>query len=477
MSDPKDKLVLFKEILSLMIVTIGFMTALMSSGVVRNIKVEPLTLIIIIAVLLFIVQFLVRVVFGEEKYDEIKKRVLYTARDFSIILIVIIGFYFAGKYVANQSAPLSGPVPKPAVESQTADNDLSAAPLKNLKKEKPVSPVKPKDKQASKKNDERPSKTQLKAAPEEVKTVKKPVTVEKKITAEVKPEKTAEASLMIEAKNEKTSGAIISEVRPEKTMEVKTVTEAKIEKTAEAKIISEAKIEKTAEASLMTEVKPEKPVETSIISEVKPEKPVETLIISEVKSEKTAEASLKPEAVSVDTGHSAAEMVLATVENKIDKVPKKTETVVINVTAEDEPDNNELPLEAVLEPAAESPAVESPAADESAAKPAGEGSDEVLTYKMIKDEDVEDNARDDSTVVGGAKTSVEFERTSSDLREKVNNDKVIIKKEYELNKTPGGIKNAGDKILEGGRKIFDGGANLIEKAGQGIKKQVDKVIK
>ncbi len=105
MSDPKDKLVLFKEILSLMIVTIGFMTALMSSGVVRNIKIEPLTLIIIIAVLLFIVQFLVRVVFGEEKYDEIKKKVLYTARDFSIILIVIVGFYFAGKYVANQSAP------------------------------------------------------------------------------------------------------------------------------------------------------------------------------------------------------------------------------------------------------------------------------------------------------------------------------------------------------------------------------------
>ena len=458
MSDPKDKLVLFKEILSLMIVTIGFMTALMSSGVVRNIKVEPLTLIIIIAVLLFIVQFLVRVVFGEEKYDEIKKKVLYTARDFSIIIIVIVGFYFAGKYVANQSAPLSGPVQKPAVESQTADNDLSTVSLKNSKKEKPVSPVKPKDKQASKKSDERPSKTKLKAAIEEVKTVKKPVAIEKKATAEVKPEKTAEASLMSEVKNEKTVGAIISEVRPEKTAEVKTVTEAKIEKTAEAKIISEAKIEKTSEASLITEVKPEKPVETSIINEIK--------------SEKTAEASLKPEIVSANAGHGAAETVLATIENKIDKVPQKTETVVINVTAEDEPDNNELPLEPVLEPAAESQA-----ADESAAKPAGEGSGEVLTYKMIKDEDLEDNAADDSTVVGGAKTSVEFERTSSDLREKVNNDKVIIKKEYELNKTPGGIKNAGDKILEGGRKIFDGGANLIEKAGQGIKKQVDKVIK
>ncbi len=458
MSDPKDKLVLFKEILSLMIVTIGFMTALMSSGIVRNIKVEPLTLVVIIAVILFFIQFLVRVVFGEEKYDEIKRKVLYTARDFSIILIVMAGFYFAGKYVANQSAPLSGQVQKPAGESKTADNSLSTAPLKNLKKEKPVSQVKPKDKQASIKSDEKPSKTELKAAPPEVKSVKKPAAAEKKVTAEVKPEKNAATT--------------VSEVRPEKTSEVTTAAEAKIEKTAEAAIINEVKSEKPVETVVISEAKIEKTSETSIITEAKPEKTVETTIISEVKPEKTAETSLMTGTLSAETSHGAIVPASATVENKADKVKKNPETVVITVTAEDEPDNNELPLEPVLKPAVESPAV-----NKSAVKPAGEDSDEVLSYKMVKDEDAGVDIKDDSAVVGGAKTSVEFERTSSDLREKVNNDKVIIKKEYELNKTPGGIKNAGDKLLDGGRKLFDGGADLIEKAGQGIKKQVDKVIK
>lgn len=429
MSDPKDKLVLFKEILSLMIVTIGFITALMSSGIVKNIKIEPVTLIIIIAVALFIVQLLVRMVFGEEQYVEIKKKVIATLRDFSIVMLIIIGFYFAGKYAANYN-PSAQPPEQPPIQtadvSKEAEKSLSAAPLKNLKKEKASSAKskdkdKEKDKAAAKKSDDKHSGDDEKSA----KTAQK---------ASVKHE---DEKNLKTAKNE----------------------DKKDDKTSEVSAVKEAAPVQSAETAAVKETEPVQITETPVLKEAKPEKTAETSIAKEIKTEHTAEASITktpaaPPAVKEAQPAATAETAIAAGGKKPEPV-KPAETVVIDVIAEDT-----------------APAPAAPAVKNEAAPAAAKASDEVQTYKLTKDPD-EENDED----ISAAGTSVKFEQTSDELREKVNNDKVIIKKEYEINKTPSGLKNAGEKVMEGGKKIFDGGANLLEKAGHGIKKQINKVIK
>ncbi|HBC74396.1 MAG: hypothetical protein A2008_13060 [Candidatus Wallbacteria bacterium GWC2_49_35] len=485
MSDPKDKLVLFKEILSLMIVTIGFITALMSSGVVKNIKIEPVTLIIIIAVVLFIVQLLVRMVFGEDHYVEVKKKVLATARDFSIVLLIIIGFYFAGKYAANYNPAVQPPSQtsfRVADASKEIEKGLSAAPLKNLKKEKTPQP-KPKDKDKDKaaakksdvkhsKDDEKPSKNDQKASAkhdndQNLKTAanedkkddksakasvaKEPVTDK---TEEKKEAQAAANSQMAEKKTEPvelTSSPAPAEVLKQPEKEVKTTETAT---TAQAALPAAYK---TSEVSAVKEAKPVQTPEMAAVKEVKPEQTAETLLAKE------------PSAVPhLNVPAAATSEILIAAETKKTEPAKPAEPVVIDVIAEDivsapaaSPVKNEAAPTAAVD-----------ASETVSASTASKDSDEVLSYKLTKDPD-EENDED----ISAAGTTVKFEQTSDELREKVNNDKVVIKKEYEINKTPYGLKNAGEKVMEGGRKIFDGGANLLEKAGHGIKKQINKVIK
>jgi hypothetical protein len=482
MSDPKDKLVLFKEILSLMIVTIGFITALMSSGVVKNIKIEPVTLIIIIAVVLFVVQLLVRMVFGEEQYVEVKKKVLYTARDFSIVLLIVIGFYFAGKYAANYNPaapPSSQTSLRVADASKDVEKGLSTAPLKNLKKEKAPQPKpKDKDKAAAKKSDDKPSKDDdktsktaqkataehdddqnLKTAKNEDKkddkgaktdASKEPVTAK---TDEKKETPAAANSQMAEKKTEPvelTSSSAPAEVPKQPEKEAKTT---ETTTTAQAALPPSYKTSEVA----VKDAKPVQTTEMAPVKEVKPEQTAETLVVKEAATEPQLNA---PAAATSETSIAA--------ETKKTEPAKPAEPVVIDVIAEDiAPAPAEPP---VKNEAATSAAADAP--ETASASTAAKGSDEVLSYKLTKDPD-EENDED----ISAAGTTVRFEQTSDELREKVNNDKIVIKKEYEINKTPSGLKTAGEKVMEGGKKIFDGGANLLEKAGHGIKKQINKVIK
>ncbi len=460
MSDPKDKLVLFKEILSLMVVFIGFMTALTTSGVIKNIKVEPVTLIVLIALGLFFVQFLVRVILGEEKYGEIKSKALSTARDFAIVVLVIIGFYFAGKYAAGYNAP-SGGQEASKIESSEETGQLSSAPLKNLKKEKPQQHAKTKEKAAAKKGDERPAKTDEKTSRAAEKTSKPeekaPKTEEKPSKTEEKTAKAEEKSYKNEHKNlkaEENAQKGKSEISDSKGVQSAAKAlppagpqaPAVKDETAEASVAAEIKTGHTGELSIALPAKAD--LTSEVVSQTPPEPPK--------KSEPAEKASVKIDATAETAVHAAAETSPVQA--------KPAEPVVINVIAEEPP---AAPVEKKMPP-------EEPVAAEQAPKAASAGeSSEVITYKMTKAGDEEDNTED----ISEAGTTVKFEQTSAELRDKVNNDKVMIKKEYEINKTPSGIKNAGEKVIEGGKKIFDGGANLLEKAGQGIKKQINKVIK
>ncbi len=445
MSDPKDKLVLFKEILSLMVVFIGFMTALTTSGVIKNIKVEPVTLIVIIALGLFFVQFLVRVVLGEEKYNEIKSKALATARDFAIVVLVIIGFYFAGKYAAGYNAPAGAP-DAVKIESSEETGQLSSAPLKNLKKEKSQQQVKAKEKNAARKGDEKPSKTDEKAS----RTAEKPSKHEGKTSKT--EEKTAKGDEKPSKTEEKTN---VVEEKPVKTEEKTVNAEEKSIKNEHKNI----KAEETVETSVAAGIKTGHTEEIAIARPAEANGTLELAVQAPPQAHKTPVPAEKPPAKTDATAETAVHAAADTVPVQA----RPAEPVVINVIAEETP----APAENKTPP-------EAAAAPQSVPKAVSDGeSSEVITYKMTKSGDEDDNTED----ISEAGTKVKFEQTSAELRDKVNNDKVMIKKEYEINKTPSGIKNAGEKVIEGGKKIFDGGANLLEKAGHGIKKQINKVIK
>ncbi|HNY12343.1 MAG TPA: hypothetical protein PKK26_12190, partial [Candidatus Wallbacteria bacterium] len=101
----KDKLSLIKEIISLVVVVLGLMGALMSNtvvGILRDVKIDPITLSIIIALLGFLILLFVRLVFGDEKYKDFKKKALETAKDLAMVIIVIALIYFGGKYAMKQ---------------------------------------------------------------------------------------------------------------------------------------------------------------------------------------------------------------------------------------------------------------------------------------------------------------------------------------------------------------------------------------
>ncbi len=467
MSDPKDKLVLFKEILSLMIVTIGFITALMSSGLFKNIRIEPLTLVIIFCVIFFILQFVVRMVFGEEKYNEIKSKILSTARDFSIILLVIAGFYFAGKYAAGHNAAVSGgsSILK-EVKEKEAEKSLSTVPLKNINKEKfvpekSVPSVKSKEKMASKK----PVGASLKA---EMKSAVKPLSA--------RPEKDNKPASIKNDDILKSKAVVshnLSTIEPpaaSTSVELKPIVEDK--RVVEDKPAVEDK--QVAEDRKFVYNKP-----ALLVQESDSTKSVEAFVpAGKSKDASGTSVSVNPTGVSADSFEK--------------NIERTSETVVITVVAPDDSPSGETvePASVLLKSVAadvdeeKGPVINAGKNSELEEEPVDElieetadaagasESDEVLTFKMAAKDS--DNRR---THENEAVTSVSFERTAEDMKERVNKDRVMIKKEYEIEKTPSGIKNAGDKVIEGGRKIIEGGAGLIEKAGKGIKNQIDKVIK
>ncbi len=463
-----------------MVVFIGFMTALTTSGVIKNIKVEPVTLIVIIALGLFFVQFLVRVVLGEEKYNEIKSKALATARDFAIVVLVIIGFYFAGKYAAGYNAPAGAP-DAAKMESSEETGQLSSAPLKNLKKEKSQQQAKAKEKPPARKGDEKPSKTDEKAS----RTAEKPSkhdgktskTEEKTAKGDEKPSKTEEKTNVVEEKpvktEEKTVKAEEKSIKDEhKNLKAEETSQKDKNEISASKDVQNAaknlpdstqeaagaKAE-TAETAVAAGIKTGHTEEVSIARPAEANGTLELAVQASGEAHKTPQPMEKPPVKTDATAETAVHAAADTVPVQA----RPAEPVVINVIAEEPP----APAENKTPP-------EAAAAPQQATKTVSSGeSSEVITYKMTKSGDEDDNTED----ISEAGTKVKFEQTSAELRDKVNNDKVMIKKEYEINKTPSGIKNAGEKVIEGGKKIFDGGANLLEKAGHGIKKQINKVIK
>ena len=78
MAGSNDKIAFMKEIISLMIVCLSLISALMSSAAVqffKDIKIAPWVVILIIAVLFFVAQVILRITCGDEKYNEIKKKI------------------------------------------------------------------------------------------------------------------------------------------------------------------------------------------------------------------------------------------------------------------------------------------------------------------------------------------------------------------------------------------------------------------
>jgi len=458
MDDPKDKLVLFKEILSLMIVTLGFITALISSGILKNFTIDPFTFLILAVIIFFIIQLIVRFTFGEEKYSEIKKKTIATIRDFAIVLMIIVGCYFGGKYASgNLNASLisekSG-----AIKETAGEKSLSATPLKNLKKEKNEQSLKSKEKASSKdvkksepkereeaqsKHNREESASKINKSNEEKNSpnaksahnakngeIKKPVKTED--SAETEPLKSKEKAVANARPNTQNQEEKQTNKTDEKTGSVN----------ANAAIITEDPKIKTGENNAAS-----KTDETALTSIKKTDEvKISTQSLPDQKTS-SVETAIVPKAVSENSKNEK-------------KTSNGTESVVINVVSEDEA---EVPVKTEIK--IENKAEELPEGNSANAK-----TDEVKTYKLKTEK------QDDELLKPGS-TSVDFEQTAPDAREKTNDDKIIVKKEYEINEGSNGLKKVGGKVVEGGKKIIDGGTNLFERAGSGIKKQFNKIVK
>lgn len=426
MSDPKDKLALMKEVLSLCVVLIGFITALISSGALvalKSVKIDPTIFFIVLAVVLFIVQLILRIMLGEEKYVAARKKVISTARDFAILIIAVAVCYFGGRYawdawnappaVAEKAAapavkkPAAERKPEPAHEARDAKTDAKVEPKPEKKPDKKTASAKKpaRDEDEKDERDQKPSakKTSRTHAEDQKNADAKPADAKQAKREEKEPPKTASAP-------------------PERATATVEVKRPSVKITVDLNS-GETQIVRTSPSESVPKVTTVKLPDTPDSVEIKVAKADPKTVSVEIAKVPAPPAEKTGATAPVEVAGPAAPAAEKTAE---------VENVVINVTA---------PKPAPAEPEKSTVEVEMPKATE---------------------EDPEITVDENNSDTTGA--TFKLEMPSPRYAEKTDDRTLVVKKEIE----PSSIKKAGEKIVEGG-------SNLLEKAGRGIKKNIDKI--
>ncbi len=474
----KDKLALIKELISLVVVTLGLMGALMSNtivGILRDVKIDPITLSIIIALLGFLMLLFVRLVFGDEKYQDFKKKALETAKDLAVIIVVIALIYSGGRYAMKQINEDIGKktdaADLAAARKTAADKDakatLSTVKLKDKpEKDKKKAELKDAEEQsalktAKNKNDGSSAHSKTAKAKEDAKKQKdenKKHGGEEAIAANAKKDRgTAEVTVIVAKKGGEPTEVKISE-KPnvkDETVPEKALSSGHAE-TYEIKVTK--KPEETVEVKISgrsgetAEIKTVKPAAAETAKTAEVSRPVE-------KAPATSEIVLNTPKISVDEGKGQAA-------KKVDEAPKTSEAAV-NATVQ--PQTPAKAPEAVKPEENQSVVINVVGTDpaEISKKTNTVKPEEIVETVTINVSDSEEIPLEEVTA-DPDKTTSEIGFSIKGPTENANDSKLVVEKKFGLDEAGRGVKKAGTRVIKGG-------ADVIEKTGQGIKKGVDKI--
>jgi len=469
MSDPKDKLALMKEILSLCVVLIGFITALLSSGAfvaMKNVKIDPTVFFIVLAIVIFVIQLLLRIFLGEEKYIAARKKVISTARDFAIGIIIIAVFYFGGKYAWEAWNEPAKPEERKSADraSGKTDDKASASQKKPASESTPNKADSRKDSRpdtkadstADAKPDSKDSKNDHKP---EAKTDKKPDKKTASVKKHNRDEQADDAKTQKDKKPLKTSTAAADKpaVDDKPSPAGKQVnsgismpdekTDARADKAAHEENTVTVEVKRPAVKITVNMNSGEAEIVKTTASGRK--EITTTPKIVEPSTGKVALSVSKPDEKTVAVEISKAPPQPQVIQQPpVDAKTAEVENVVINVAP---PKAEEKKPEEKQPPAAAQPPAE-----------AEKSSVEVEIPKTTEEDPeivIDDESKSDTT-----SAFIKIETPSSRFAEKSDDKTLVVKKEIE----PSSIKKAGEKIVEGG-------ADLLGKAGRGIKRNIDKL--
>ncbi len=481
MAGSNDKIAFMKEIISLMIVCLSLISALMSSAAVqffKDIKIAPWVVILIIAVLFFVAQVILRITCGDEKYNEIKKKIFSTALDYAVIVAVIAGLYFGGKYAVNeyysQSSESSVKTENTKDVKETSKQDpkvTKAAVAVNKAKDKEHDREKEKDREKQAQKEKDAKKLPAKAAEEKAnvktakstesskETSKKEKADHKESTAKAADSKNAEknndkiAENTAQKQNSAPVDANKDAVKPAAVVTDKT-------QAAETVKPQPAEIIKTQEVA----VKPEKAIEDKKATTEAAVSPSQPAVPAKVETAKLAEA-LKSDEVKISEDKKGVSPAAPAVSNTnvvtsntntVTTAPANTaqQSVVINVTGTNEVQGVTVKAQQGTKPAETVPAqANQPASEEAAPK----------TEVTVDD-------------IDGTSNSVPLAPLNKDnsdslkSQDQLKDDNIKVQKDFDL-------KDAGDQLQKAGEKVVKGGKVVLDKTGRGLKKGFEGIKK